>query len=126
MKKQVERIKELKVILLGLEMDRDLLEQDLNDLNTDIDNFKIYKEKLEENIKVLKRKKIITIASEFKRIKEQIVTIENRLTKHAIVRDSVLKMLSRKRLDYNKHKEELDHLQQELNRPPIVLPFKRN
>lgn len=98
MRKDLARLKTLRDNLIGLEMDLDITEKELDILDKDVGYLEIARSTLLENLKILKKEKVIAIASQYKKTIAELQYVEDKIIayrKHIFSLEQKLKKLER-------------------------------
>jgi septal ring factor EnvC (AmiA/AmiB activator) len=80
MKKSLNRLTTLKGFLLGLEMEMDLVEQDIESLTNNLKILNKLKETLEYNINFLKKKGVVATIENYYKSVSELVTVNTKIS----------------------------------------------
>jgi hypothetical protein len=112
---EINRLKQLRDQIIGIEMHLDLVQNDLSAIDRDIEFLQDLALVLNENIEVLKTDGIIAVASEYKKAIEELKTVKTNLEyyfdmKNILTRDSVrhTKMREDSILEFEELKKKMD------------------
>lgn len=106
-----EKLRSIRVGLYGVEKDIDILST--------------HAAQLERNVQYLKKKNVITLASEFKKIKEELDTVNKKLEQLRSDRENFRTIYARAELEMIKLMDELDYLLHDPGATVIEADFRR-
>ena len=123
MNQDLNKLKKLRDHIVGLEMKINLIEGDLIAVESDLVFLEAMEQNLNENLKILKSDGIIALASEYKKIKIEMKTVEKNLRFYREIQEKLRRDLAK----YEKTKieclEEFDVLKKEYEDRQVVIPF---
>ena len=123
---KLQRVDKLRGIMLGLEMNLKLLDDDLGE----VCNILIHLTKIESdliyNIKLHKSNKVITVAKEFQRSKDELVVIKEEIIKYNNFKDSIEKKIEKKLKAYQYYMDEHETAYNQLNSEAVILLFRKD
>ena len=117
------KLNKLKNSLIGVEMQLDLIERDLMIANQNIDYLKKVKADLLANIKILKQEKIISIASEYKKTKEELVLADNNINYYEQLKKTLDEKNEIERKAYSNYYKEYKDLEKCIENRKVILIF---
>jgi len=97
----------------------------LHNVERDIDILSTHAAQLNRNVHYLKRKKVIALASEYKKVKEELTTVNTRLAALRSDRENFRTVYARAEVEMFKLKEELDILIHDPGAKVIEADFRR-
>jgi hypothetical protein len=123
---EINRLKQLRDQILGIEMHISLLHNDLIVIDRDIDFLKDLALVLNENIEVLKTDGIIAIATEYKKAMDELKVVNKNLEYYLDMKDT----LTRESVRHIKMKEdsilEYEELKKRIDSQRVVLVFDQS
>lgn len=125
MKKELVDLKRVRDNLIGLEMELSNVEIDISAVGSDIDFLHSIQRSLVDNLNFLKKEKIITVASEFKKIKEDLKKVRDNLKNYEHTMNRLLKFKENILQNIEKNQLEFDTLERQIETTSFLLPFKR-
>lgn len=125
MKEALVRFRDLKGMLVGIEMDLKLLKSDLIAFNNDIFLLKELKNELEYNIDFLKKPKIISKITEYKKSVDQLEKVNKKLIKVTRSKKDVMDKILKKHESYEYYHEEYRKVYLDIEKDPVILVFKK-
>lgn len=128
MDKATEDLNKSSYVLLDAQVNLQTIQAQILKIDKDLAMLTMVKANLEENIRVLKRRRAIVMASEFKKATNDLNTCENRMAFLRVDRENILK--NEKYADgiYQKAKAEYERLLDLVQNPPdnvIYVDFGR-
>lgn len=128
MDKATEDLNKSSHVLLDAQVNLQTIQAQILKIDKDLAMLTMVKANLEENIRVLKRRRAIVMASEFKKSTNDLITCENRMAFLRVDRENILK--NEKYADgiYQKAKAEYERLLDLVQNPPdnvIYVDFGR-
>lgn len=128
MDKATEDLNKSSYVLLDAQVNLQTIQAQILKIDKDLAMLTMVKANLEENIRVLKRRRAIVMASEFKKSTNDLITCENRMAFLRVDRENILK--NEKYADgiYQKAKAEYERLLDLVQNPPdnvIYVDFGR-
>lgn len=128
MDKATEDLNKSSHVLLDAQVNLQTIQAQILKIDKDLAMLIMVKANLEENIRVLKRRRAIVMASEFKKSTNDLITCENRMAFLRVDRENILK--NEKYADgiYQKAKAEYERLLDLVQNPPdnvIYVDFGR-
>lgn len=119
----VNRLKQLRDQIVGIEMNISLIQADLIAVNGDIEFLENHATVLKENITILKSDNIIAVASEYKQVVIELKAVEENLVHYYNIRSQ----LHSKHAQHMRLKDisiiEFEDLKQQLDNRKVVLLF---
>ena len=119
------KVKDIKNILLGLEMDLDILEADLFELTSDLNHLIRAEKALAENIEFLKKDGITAVVSQYKDSKDQIKIAQAKIFKYTTLRNNVINTMKNKIESKNYYQKEFNLHYKMLENDRVLLVFKK-
>ncbi|HBI01202.1 MAG TPA: hypothetical protein DDY18_06215 [Flavobacterium sp.] len=120
---QDKKLKQLKDHIVGLVMKLTVIESDLKAVEGDLVFLESMKLNMEENIKILKKDGIVTIAAEYKKIMAEKATLDKNLTFYINVKNKLLRDQSK----YEKLKDdsmnEFERLSKNEENQQVIVQF---
>lgn len=123
--KKLDKIDEIRGIMLSLEMNLSLLEQDLDSVDKELTYLKQVKEDLLYNIKLHKSGSVITIAREYKRSIDELKMVRDEIVKYKNHRNILKKKMDDKLNAYDYYLNEYERAFDELNSESVILLFRK-
>lgn len=122
---KLERVRKLRGIMLGLEMNLNLLEQDLDVVNKELCHLVQIEDDLKYNINLHKSGKVISVVKEYKRSIDELEIIRKEIIKYRNHRDSLEKKLEKKLKSYDYYLNEFEKAYDDLNSEAVILLFRK-
>lgn len=126
MRDELKKLKLLRDTVIGIDMEMNLLEKEIDILNTDIHYMKIAKSALKENLKILKKEKVIAMANQYKKSIDELQHITNKIQlyeRHRFKTESKLEKLQKK---YNIYAEDYEFHKNIVESQKVILYFDEN
>lgn len=123
MNQDLTRLKKLRDQIVGIEMHISMAEVDIFTVEKDIQYLEDLAVILVENIDVLKSDKIVTVASEYKRVTDELRTVNKNLNYYNGMKHFLIKDLDRVTKLKNDTIFEYENLKLQIDSCRAVLPF---
>ena len=124
--KKLARIKELRGVMLGLEMNLKLLDDDLGEVDKNLTYLHRLQSDLVYNINLHKSGKVITIMTAYKRSIDELELCRTEITKYRNFRSNIQKELDKKIESYDYYLSEYERSYDDLNNDAVVLLFRKD
>jgi hypothetical protein len=126
MKEDLQRLKQIRDAVVGIEMQLNLVESDLVEVSSSLDFLRKLESDLVFNIYILRRDGIVAVASEYKKSIEELKT-----TRHNIVAYTRKKRILNQKFDrylrlFSDHQQEYSKLLRTLENTKVVLRFDQS
>lgn len=128
MDKATEDLNKSSHVLLDAQVNLQVIQTQILKINKDLAILTMVRANLEENIRVLKRRRAIVVASEFRKSTVDLNTCETRMAFLRVERENVLKNEAAADSVYQKAKAEYERLLDLVQNPPsnvIYVDFRR-
>lgn len=122
---KLQRVDELRGIMLGLEMNLKLLDDDLDEVCNNLIHLTKLEADLTYNIKLHKSGTVITVAKEFKRSIDELVIIKEEIIKHNNSKFSIERKMEKKLESYEYYMKEHELAFEQLNSEAVILLFRK-
>jgi len=123
MNKDLFKLKSLRDKVIGIEMQFTLIETDLSATARDISFFDDLLNGLKENIALLRKDGIVAIASEYKKVNEELKTARKNLSFYKNLHGKLQSELDMYKTMYDETLKEYKNLEKSINNEEIVLKF---
>jgi len=123
---KLEKVEELRGIMLGLEMNLKLLDDDLEEVIKNLIHLKKIESDLIYNINLHRSGKVITVVKEYKRSIDELKVVEEEIVKHKNFKDSIEKKIDKKLKSYDYYLNEFEQAYNNLNSEKVVLLFRKD
>lgn len=123
MREEIIELKQLKSGLLGLEMDLTLIERDLVIVANDIDFLKKMEKDLIFNVKLLRKKNVIAIASEYKKSVEELKEVQQDIEKYVNLKKQLAESYRKKHKEYKDNMKKFKQLEHDIKNKKVILLF---
>jgi len=117
------KLRSLKNHLIGLEMTLDIIERDLLIAHQNLDYLTKVEQDLIINITFLKKEKIVSIASEYKKAKEELIIVRKNIQHYQNTRVKLERENEGRRRAYQKYYQEYKDLERFLENRKVILLF---
>jgi hypothetical protein len=123
MREELKKLKRLRDTLVGLEMELSVLEQDLTAIRTDLNYLYKLQDDLEENIRILKKEKVIAMAEQYKKSIDELEKTKK------LIRDRInIEIRTRRRFQtverrYKTYNKDYKQLYKQVQNHKVVLLF---
>lgn len=119
------KLKDLQSRLLGLELDLDLIEQDIENIDADINYLNLVEEETSYNIKILKKEKIIADLKTYRQSCQKLSHVRQK-TEELIRKKNSLQIKLNKKINLKNHYDkEWETLLKEMEEERVILIFKK-
>jgi hypothetical protein len=126
MKPSVKRVKDLEAVIVMLEVDMDIATRELSVVNHNVRQFRKIKRRLLANIQILKQDRIVVIASEYKKIQEELGYVSENLIMYTNMKNFHQQGLAKKCELYKQYVSELDMANKILENEKVVVMFRKD
>ena len=116
-------VRKLKSYLVGLEMELSMLEENIVSTKNTISYLRKMEEDLSSNIKFLKKEKVISIASEYRKSIEELKIIKKNLSQYQSATINMSEEYGRKRREYDENYEKYKSLEHYIENRRVILLF---
>lgn len=123
MSQDLRRLKQLRERALGARMQLDLIESDLIAVAADINFLNKLLDMLSENIVILKSEGIIALASEYKKITQELKTAKENLSFYRRLQGKLSAELEKYKRIYETSLKDYDDLKNDLDSRVVVVKF---
>tara|TARA_R100000951_G_C2604167_1_gene169104 strand:+ start:488 stop:892 length:405 start_codon:yes stop_codon:yes gene_type:complete len=123
---KLEKVNELRGIMLGLEMNLKLLDDDLDEVVKNLIHLHKIESDLVYNIKLHKSGKVITVAKEYRRSIDELKIIKEEIIKHKNNKDMIQKKMEKKLKAYDYYLSEYEQAFDDLNSEKVILLFRKD
>lgn len=123
MKESLLRAKKLQDIVVGLEMQINVFEQDLNIIEHNLTTLYKAEKDLVFNINFLKKEKIVAVAVEYKRSINDLANVRKKISELVSNKNKVKKDLNKKLKNFEKYMQEWKYAKKQLDNEKVVLIF---
>jgi len=123
MKRDLQRLKIAEKTIIEIEMRLNLIEGDLIVINSDLDYLNKIKEDLEYNIDLLKKEKIIAIASQYRRSINELAVVNTNIHNYENMKKALALRMGMVLKQHKEVKELHDNLKRALSDRKVILLF---
>ena len=120
---EINRLKQLRDQIVGIEMNLSLIQSDLTAIDGDIKFLEDLALVLKENIEVLKSDKIIAVASEYKRTLAELKTVKENLNFYIRTKQDLLRNKERHDRMREASLAEYESLKKQIDNRKVILLF---
>jgi chromosome segregation ATPase len=125
MRQELLKLKRLRDKVIGIEMQLSLTDTDLLAVERDIEYLESLLAVLNENVEILKSDGIVAVASEYKKIKEELKVVSDNLYVYTNLHHKLLKEFDRYKILYTETFKEYEDLKKEIEASQVVLDFDK-
>jgi ubiquinone/menaquinone biosynthesis C-methylase UbiE len=125
MKQELLKLKRLRDKVIGIEMQLSLTDTDLLAVERDIEYLESLLAVLNENVEILKSDGIVAVASEYKKIKEELKVVADNLYVYTNLHQKLLKEFDRYKILHQETFKEYEDLKKEIEASQAVLDFDK-
>ena len=123
MKKDLQILKVAEKAIIEIEMRLNMVESDLIVINNDLDYLRKIKEDLEYNIDLLKKEKVIAIASQYKRSIDELSVVNTNIYNYESMKKVLALKMGNLLKQHEEHREFHDNLKKTLSNRKVILLF---
>ena len=123
MNKELQRLKQLRDHIVGVEMHLNMIQTDLGAIDRDIKFLEDLALVLTENIEVLKSDKIIAVASEYRKVVEELRTVNKNLSYYISMKSKLTREFDRYTRIRDNSMEEFNELTKQIDSRKVILLF---
>ncbi len=120
-----KKLKELQSRLLGIELDLDLIEQDIEAIDGDINYLNLVEEETIYNINILKQEGIVADLKSYKQSWQKLAHIRTKVEELKSKRGSLATKLKQRMASKEYYDKEWDILHKEMEDEKVILVFKK-
>ena len=124
--KKLQKVNELRGIMLGLEMNLKLLDDDLESVDMELIHYEKMESDLIYNINLHKSGTVITVVREYKRSIDELKIIKQEIIKFKNFRDSVMKKMDKKLESHKYYLDKFEQAYEDLNSESVILLFRKD
>ncbi len=126
MKEDLQKLKKIRDTIVGLEMQLNLIHGDMDVIMTDLIHMYAIEAELSENIVILKKDKIVTIASEYKKSVYELGMVQKKIAQWKNRELSLSRRMEVKERAYKSNVEQFESLKSILEKQKVILLFDPN
>ena len=123
MKKDLLKVKLLRDHMIGLRMELDLVINDLSVVNTDLEYLEKIEQDLVTNIIILKKEKVIAIASQYKKSLLELESVRKNISHYRNTKLQLDRKYEIKSKSYQRIFEDYEHRRKIMERSKVILLF---
>lgn len=120
-----KRLKEIQSKLLGIELDLDLIEQDIQNIEGDINYLYLIEEETIYNITILKQAGVVADLKSYKQSWQKLAHIQSKIVELKSKRQILLKKMDQKMTSKEFYDKEWEQLHNEIQETKVILVFKK-
>ena len=120
-----KKLKELQSRLLGIELDLDLIEQDIEAIDGDINYLNLVEEETIYNINILKQEGIVADLKSYKQSWQKLVHIQTKVEELKGKRNMLATKLKQRMASKEYYDKEWENLHKEMEDEKVILVFKK-
>lgn len=124
--KKLERVNEIRGIMLGLEMGIKILDDDLESVDMELIHLNKIESDLIYNINLHRSGKVITVVKEYKRSIDELEIIKQEIIKHNNFRITIQKKMDKKLDSHKYYLDEFEKAYNDLNSESVILLFRKD
>ena len=120
-----KKLKELQSRLLGIELDLDLIEQDIEAIDGDVNYLNLIEEETIYNINILKQDGIVADLKSYKQSWQKLSHIRSKIEELKNKRNLLASKLGQRIISKEYYDKEWDRLHKEIEDEKVILIFKK-
>lgn len=123
---KLQKVNELRGLMLGIEMNLKLLDDDLESVDMELIHFQKMESDLIYNINLHKSGKVITVVREYRRSIDELKIIKDEIIKYKNFRDTIMKKMEKKLESHKYYLDKFEQAYEDLNSESVILLFRKD